>query len=115
MATRCPALLGSHVCCSVFLRRGARCLATRSQKPKIDLSSRAKLTSLPEKNQEKTWLTRRVEASPVTRNLFFAVTNLLGYGSTKQVAGRRTFAIYKRIAARAPDQEREFWQQGTLF
>ena len=108
MAARCPSLLRSYVCCS---RRGARCLATQSQKPKNDLSSRTNLTSLP----EETWLTRRVEASAVTRKLFLAVTNLLGYGSAKQVAGRRTFAIYEQIAARAPDKEREFWQQGTSF
>lgn len=67
----------------------------------------------PEKKPQKNWLTRRVESSPLSKKVFLAFTNLLGYGSPKQIAGRRTFAIYEKIAAIKPDEDREFWQQGA--
>ena len=39
-------------------------------------------------------------------------TKLLGYGSKKQIAGRRAFLLYERLCAARPDEEREFWQGG---
>lgn len=43
-------------------------------------------------------------------NVFLGVTNVLGYGSPKQVAGRRSFAIYEQLCARA-DEDHIFWRQ----
>ncbi|KAF8225210.1 hypothetical protein L208DRAFT_1425509 [Tricholoma matsutake] len=64
----------------------------------------------PQKTQEKSWLTRKVEASSSAMKIFLKLTNLLGYGSPKQIAGRRAFALYNKICAVQPDQDRSFWQ-----
>lgn len=34
----------------------------------------------------------------------------MGYGSPKQLAGRRAFVLYERIIAATPDTDTEFWQ-----
>lgn len=60
----------------------------------------------------KSWLTRKVQSSPTAMNVFLSVTNVLGYGSPKQVAGRRSFAIYEQLCARA-DEDHIFWRQGA--
>ena len=36
----------------------------------------------------------------------------LGYGSPKQVAGRRAFVLYENVCALRPDEENVFWQRG---
>ncbi|KAF8637987.1 hypothetical protein AX16_010619 [Volvariella volvacea WC 439] len=59
----------------------------------------------------KSWLTRKVESSPAAMKWFLGFTNALGYGSPKQIAGRRSFAMYEQICAIRPDEERLFWQQ----
>ena len=48
------------------------------------------------------WLTRKVKSSPLAKKLFLQVTNLLGYGSPKQVAAGRAFALYEHIVAVTP-------------
>ena len=63
-------------------------------------------------NLKTSWLTRKVEESPIWRSLFFRFTNLVGYGSPKQLAGRRAFVLYERICAVKPDEDRVFWQDG---
>lgn len=68
----------------------------------------------PQKTQEKSWLTRKVEASSSAMKIFLKLTNLLGYGSPKQIAGRRAFALYNKICAVQPDQDRSFWQDGVF-
>ena len=42
--------------------------------------------------------------------IFMTYTNALGYGSPKQLAGRRAFVLYEKICAVKPDEDREFWQ-----
>jgi cytochrome b pre-mRNA-processing protein 3 len=77
-------------------------------------------TKLPQKTPpkpsnhapKKSWLTRKVEESPIWRSLFFQLTNLVGYGSPKQLAGRRSFLLYEKICAVKPDEDRAFWQDG---
>lgn len=64
--------------------------------------------------REKSWLTRKVESSPAAMKVFVKLTNALGYGSPKQLAGRRAFAFYEQVCAVKPDHDREFWQQGTV-
>ncbi|KAF8873081.1 ubiquinol-cytochrome C chaperone-domain-containing protein [Infundibulicybe gibba] len=60
---------------------------------------------------EKSWLTRKVETSPTALKVFTHLTNALGYGSPKQVAGRRGFVLYGHVCAVKPDQDAAFWQQ----
>jgi cytochrome b pre-mRNA-processing protein 3 len=74
--------------------------------------------SQPPSNHEpikKSWLTRKVEESPIWRAVFFQFTNLFGYGSPKQLAGRRSFVLYEKICAVKPDEDRAFWQDGVFF
>ncbi|XP_006455853.1 hypothetical protein AGABI2DRAFT_187987 [Agaricus bisporus var. bisporus H97] len=59
----------------------------------------------------KSWLTRKLESSPTAKKWFLSFTNLLGYGSPKQLAGRRAFVLYEQIVAAAPDQYPGFWQK----
>jgi cytochrome b pre-mRNA-processing protein 3 len=68
-------------------------------------------TTGPQKTP-KTWLSRKLESSPAAKQWFLSFTNLLGYGSPKQLAGRRAFVLYEHIVAAAPDQYPEFWQKG---
>jgi cytochrome b pre-mRNA-processing protein 3 len=86
-------------------------------------TSRYITAKLPQKSQPKkpsghapkrSWLTRKVEESPIWRALFFRFAKLLGYGSPKQLAGRRSFAIYEKICAVKPDEDRAFWQDGEF-
>ncbi|KAJ3506706.1 hypothetical protein NLJ89_g6720 [Agrocybe chaxingu] len=58
----------------------------------------------------KSWLTRKVESSPVAKRIFLGLTNLLGYGSPKQLAGRRAFVLYKDVCAPRPEEEEAFWR-----
>jgi hypothetical protein len=64
--------------------------------------------------REKSWLTRKVESSPSAMKIFLKLTNFLGYGSPKQIAGRRAFALYDQVCAVKPDQDRSFWQDGVF-
>lgn len=64
---------------------------------------------------KKSWLTHKVEQSPTWRALFFQITNLAGYGSPKQMAGRHSFVLYDKICAVKPDEDRVFWQDGEFY
>ncbi|THU98564.1 hypothetical protein K435DRAFT_777441 [Dendrothele bispora CBS 962.96] len=61
-------------------------------------------------NRPKSWLTQKVETSPIARYWFNKVTTVLGYNSPKQVAGRRAFILYEHVCAATPDAEKAFWQ-----
>ena len=104
-----------------IIASSSRCTRHLSnQAPKAATSPSAPTTTRPVKKQppppQKSWLTRKVETSPAARSAFLAFTNFLGYGSPKQLAGRRTFAIYEQICATTPDRDREFWLNGaSLF
>ncbi|RDX42286.1 hypothetical protein OH76DRAFT_1363054 [Lentinus brumalis] len=58
-----------------------------------------------------TWLARQIKQSPVAKQAFFRLLNLLGYGSAKQYAGRRAFAMYTNLCIPRPDEESHFWKQ----
>ncbi|KAG5643912.1 hypothetical protein DXG03_009484 [Asterophora parasitica] len=60
--------------------------------------------------QPKSWLTHKVESSPGAMKAFLRFTNFLGYGSPKQLAGRRAFALYDQVCAVTPDADKDFWQ-----
>ena len=72
-------------------------------------------TPAPPPTEQKSWLTRKVETSPAARRVFVGLTNLLGYGSPKQVAGRRALLFYEQVCAVKPDEDSLFWQKGALF
>lgn len=94
-------------------RQCIRRLAT--QPPKITLTASASPTppppSAPPKRQ-KTWLTRKLEGSPIALSALRGLGRILGYGSPEQIAGRRTFVLYKQLCAVRPDEESAFWQNG---
>lgn len=61
----------------------------------------------------KNWLTNKVENSSAVKDAFVAFTKIIGYGSARQVAGRRAFAIYKNCCIVRADEDKHFWQDGT--
>ena len=44
--------------------------------------------------------------------VFFRLLSLLGYGSAKQYAGRRAFAMYSKLCVPRADEESAFWKDG---
>ncbi|KAK0218757.1 hypothetical protein IW262DRAFT_1317584 [Armillaria fumosa] len=104
--------------CRRLLHQNGRYLSTKRNETLRDTPSSS---SNPPKSQpspgdinlehQKSWLTRKVESSPTTRWWFMKFVNLLGYGTPKQLAGRRTFPLYARLCAAAPDAEMTFWHQ----
>ena len=61
---------------------------------------------------ERSWVVQRIRANPVAFKIVRALSRALGYGSTKQVAGRRTLAMYEQVCAIKPSEDRVFWQEG---
>ena len=45
--------------------------------------------------------------------VFMGMAKALGYYSPKQVAGRRAFVMYEDLCVHKPQEDREFWQNGT--
>lgn len=74
------------------------------------------LTSQPAtpEPQKQSWLTHRVQTSPTSKKLFMAAMRLFGYGSPKQLAGRRAFVLYEHVCAVKPDEDRQFWSDGEF-
>lgn len=83
----------------------SRCITTKPPK-------KAQLQPINHMPPKRSWLTRKVEESSMWRALFFQFTNMIGYGSPKQMAGRRSFILYDKICAVKPDEDRAFWQDG---
>ncbi|KAI0341161.1 hypothetical protein BDW22DRAFT_1333293 [Trametopsis cervina] len=59
---------------------------------------------------QRSWLTEQVKASPTARKFFIGLAKVMGYNSSKQIAGRRSLAMYEKLCAVKADEEREFWQ-----
>ncbi|KAI0751677.1 hypothetical protein C8Q80DRAFT_1158894 [Daedaleopsis nitida] len=55
---------------------------------------------------------RQRRENPAAKQAFFVLLNLLGYGSAKQYAGRRAFAMYSNLCVPRPDEESTFWRDG---
>ncbi|KAF8152614.1 hypothetical protein B0H34DRAFT_726820 [Crassisporium funariophilum] len=86
----------------------ARRLATQPARP----------TPVNQKNHDdppRSWLTRKVESSPAVRGVFLHITNMLGYGSPKQLAGRRALVLYENVCAVKPDDDSAFWQDACYL
>ena len=63
---------------------------------------------------EQSWLTRKLKQSPTAMRAFLRVFGALGYGSSRQVAARRSLALYEQLCAGRAEEDREFWAQGAL-
>ncbi|KAI0683296.1 hypothetical protein BC835DRAFT_1296409 [Cytidiella melzeri] len=89
--------------------------ASTAQSPKKLPEKSSSTSSTPYKlsrpPQQRSWLTEKVRASPTAKKFFLGLAVLLGYNSTKQVAARRSLAMYEKLCVVKADQEREFWQQ----
>ena len=57
-------------------------------------------------------ITNWILASPVRTNALLKIGDWLGYGSPKQVAGRRSKIIYTVCSEVAPGPEKAFWYDG---
>ena len=49
----------------------------------------------------------------MARAAFLKLISLMGYGTAKQYAGRRAFAMYSNLCVPRPDEERAFWKDGV--
>ena len=61
---------------------------------------------------ERSWVVQKIRANPIAFKVVRALSRALGYGSTKQVAGRRTLAMYEQVCAIKASEDRAFWQEG---
>lgn len=95
---------------SLPARRYAQKVGSAPQAPQPQ-----KVDPSPQPAQPQSWLTRKIKTSPRARKLFFMFTDMLGYGSPKQVAGRRAFVLYEHVVAVTPDADTHFWQQGAIL
>ena len=59
---------------------------------------------------ERSWLVQKIRENPAAFKIVRALSRALGYGSTKQVAGRRTLAMYEQVCAVKASEDRVFWQ-----
>ena len=92
-----------------------RCITTKTPPQKTQPKPSNNSKNSNHEPKKTSWLTRKVEESPTWRSFFFRFTNLIGYGSPKQLAGRRAFILYEKICAVKPDEDRAFWQDGEFF
>ena len=61
---------------------------------------------------ERSWVVQKIRANPIAFKVVRALARAMGYGSTKQVAGRRTLAMYEQVCAIKASEDRVFWQEG---
>lgn len=59
---------------------------------------------------ERSWVVQKIRANPVAFRIVRALSRAMGYGSTRQVAGRRTLAMYEQVCAVKASEDRVFWQ-----
>ncbi|KZT03084.1 uncharacterized protein LAESUDRAFT_684475 [Laetiporus sulphureus 93-53] len=87
-------------------------LVLRPQPFRLLTSGSEKQPSPPATSQKppRSWLTRKLEKSPAAKNAFLTLAKLLGYGSSRQISARRSFAMYEQLCVITPDEDRAFWQ-----
>lgn len=60
----------------------------------------------------KNWLTKKLESNSTAKKAFITLVNVMGYGSSRQVAGRRAFVMYENCCIVKADEDRRFWRDG---
>lgn len=100
----------------IFNNRKQLCIRHEQQystRNEAETSSNSEIP-IPPPSPKKSWLTNKIETSPTARWWFTKVADVFGYNSPKQVAGRRCFALYSEVCARAPEIDQSFWQHGMF-
>src|ERR1700729_2360466 len=92
-----------------FFRLRYRSLATSNTPPESGSPN-----SPPAPPKQKSWLTRKLDSSPTAKRIFIKLANAMGYGSPKQVAGRRAFNLYQDLCVGRADEESAFWMTGKF-
>lgn len=110
-----PALAKGARSTSNALRYSARLVSSARPPAEQQRSTKPVPGPLIAPSREKSWLTKKVEASPSLKKVFLQAANLMGYGSPKQVAGRRAFAMYEQLCIIRPEEDKTFWQEGACF
>jgi len=64
---------------------------------------------------ERSRLVQKIRANPIAFKIVRALGRAMGYGSTRQVAGRRTLAMYEQVCAIKASEDRVFWQGEHLL
>ena len=59
---------------------------------------------------ERSWVVQKIRVNPMALRIIRALSRTLGYGNTKQVAGRRTLAMYEQVCAIKALEDRVFWE-----
>ena len=62
-----------------------------------------------------TWLTRYLKQSPRSMALFQSMAKVVGMGSSRQLAGRRSYFFYQESCATREKDERTFWHEGVCL
>jgi len=91
-----------------IIRLRYRCLSTSNVPPESTSNSP------PASPKQQSWLTRKINSSPRAKRIFVQVANAMGYGSPRQVAGRRAFNMYQDLCVRRADEESVFWRTGEF-
>ena len=66
----------------------------------------------PDPPRQRSWLTEKVRASPTAKKFFLGLATLMGYNTPKQLAARRSLAMYEKVCVPQADVDQQFWQQG---
>jgi hypothetical protein len=99
--------------CQLYRQTPLRCHSTSS--PSFEKPTRPPQPYTYEKpTSRQSWLTRQVKKSPWGTKLFLGLSTMLGYGSVKQIAARRTHAIYEQICSSKAEEDRTFWQDSEF-
>ena len=93
-----------------FATRQARLLTVP---PPQNVAAPSATSDAQPRRPPKNWLSEKLETNPTARKAFIALVNVMGYGSPKQVAGRRAFAMYENCCIVNADEDKQFWQDGT--
>lgn len=59
------------------------------------------------------FLSRYLMRNPGAMRAFIKMTNIVGYGSPRQLAARRALVLYERLCAARPEEEMDFWRNGV--
>lgn len=111
-------LARKHVVCAHRVASRAqqfRRLATAPPPPETPQPNPSKPYRYEKAEQERSPVVQKIRANPIAFKIVQALGRVMGYGSTKQVAGRRTLAMYEQVCAVKASEDRVFWEEGEHF